>query len=95
MIATTDDSSPPPVTEGQTFHHIKNFAGQCACHTERVRERKRERHTEAGMVSCVRGMRGMLIASATPPMYMEREALKPYIWLDFSRSWVWRCRWFP
>ena len=27
MIATTDDSSPPPVTEGSTFHHIKNFAG--------------------------------------------------------------------
>jgi hypothetical protein len=27
VIATTDDSSPPPVTEGQTFHHIKNFAG--------------------------------------------------------------------
>lgn len=30
MIATTDDSSPPPVTEGQTFHHIKNFAGALA-----------------------------------------------------------------
>jgi len=27
VIATTDDSSPPPVTEGTTFHHIKNFAG--------------------------------------------------------------------
>lgn len=27
VIATTDDSSPPPVTEGSTFHHIKNFAG--------------------------------------------------------------------
>merc|ERR1719247_1528167 len=27
VIATTDDSSPPPVTEGTTFHHVKNFAG--------------------------------------------------------------------
>ena len=23
VIATTDDSSPPPVTEGTTFHHVK------------------------------------------------------------------------
>ena len=27
VIATTDDSSPPPVASGATFHHIKNFAG--------------------------------------------------------------------